>query len=96
MIISEGIAIGSALGGVCSGMLRTGTWRSKIVAGTFGCIGSALCSGVVIRYYEWPREIDVELGVAFGLAVVGLALFSKIISAIDQFDVLAFFRMKKE
>jgi len=95
MIISEGIAVGSALGGVGAAAVVKGTVIARIVAGTFGGVGSAACSGLVIRYYQWPHELDVELGVAFGLAVVGLALATKILAALEQMDVLSFLKPKQ-
>lgn len=98
MVISEGLAVGSALGGIGSGLLTSGTIIYRITIGAFSSVGAFACSGLVIRAYEWPRDFDVEMGVSFLLGVVGIAAINKMLDEIKGFSLVEFVRgfRKKE
>ena len=87
MVISEGLAVGSTLGGIGSGLLTRGAIVYRIAIGAFSTVGAYACSGLVIRAYEWPREFDVEMGVSFMLAIIGISAIKKILDEIKDFSV---------
>ena len=98
MVISEGLAVGSTLGGIGSGLMTSGTIIYRVTIGLFSSVGAFACSGLVIRAYEWPKEFDVEMGVSFLLAMLGIAAINKLLDEIKGFSIIETVRgfMKKD
>lgn len=99
IVISDGLALGSALGGIGSGIMTNGTIRYRAMIGMCSSVGAFACSGLVIRAYEWPREFDVEMGVSFLLGIVGIAALNKLLDEIKGFsfsETLGKFFKRKE
>lgn len=87
-MISDGLAVGSALGGIGSGIMTRGALSYRAMIGVCSGVGAFACSGLVIRWYEWPREFDVEMGVSFLLGIVGISAVNKVLDEIKGFSII--------
>lgn len=94
MIVSEGVLVGGALGGVGAAVLKHQAWQARIAAGVFGVVAAFATTGLVIRYMEWPRETEIEIGVAFLVAVLAMAVAVKVLAAIEEFDLVGAIKSK--
>lgn len=94
MVVSEGVLVGGALGGVGAAALRSQAWVDRIKAGVFGAVAAWATTGIAIRHMEWPRETEVELGVAFLIAITGISIAAKGLQALDGFDLGGFLKSK--